>query len=378
MATSEEHPAKRLKVSGAADAVVAKDDKATFLAVCEELREFVLAELQPLYEMPDEAVKWIGEMFDYTVKGGKMNRGLTVLHARRTIKAAAVAGGSGGGSAGELSATEVRDACVLGWCVEILQAFFLVADDVMDDSVTRRGQPCWYLRKGVGNIAINDAFLLQSTIYRVLRKYFRPRGYYMALLEHFNEVTYQTELGQLLDLTSQPMNAPPDLERFTEERYYSIVKYKTAFYSFEMPVKLALLLSGYADEAIFAQSRAVLVDMGVYFQVQDDYLDCYGAPEVIGKVGTDIQDNKCGWLIVQALKICSKEQRELLKEHYGRKSAESEAKVKALYRELDLTSIYEAYEAAAYERLKAAIGEIKGVPSNVYTGLLAKIFKRSK
>ena len=174
------------------------------------------------------------------------------------------------------------------------------------------------------------------------------------------------------------MNAPPDLERFTEERYYSIVKYKTAFYSFEMPVKLALLLSGYADEAIFAQSRSVLVDMGVYFQVQDDYLDCYGAPEVIGKVGTDIQDNKCGWLIVQALKICSEEQRALLKEHYGRKSAESEEKVKALYRELDLTSIYEAYEAAAYERLQSAIGEIKGVPSDVYAGLLAKIFKRSK
>ena len=81
---------------------------------------------------------------------------------------------------------------------------------------------------------------------------------------------------------------------------------------------------------------------------------------------------------MQALKICSEEQRALLKEHYGRKSAESEEKVKALYRELDLTSIYEAYEAAAYERLQSAIGEIKGVPSDVYAGLLAKIFKRSK
>jgi farnesyl diphosphate synthase len=42
-------------------------------------------------------------------------------------------------------------------------------------------------------------------------------------------------------------------------------------------------------------------------------LDCYGAPEVIGKIGTDIQDNKCGWLIVKALEIATEEQKETLK-----------------------------------------------------------------
>ena len=43
---------------------------------------------------------------------------------------------------------------------------FLVADDVMDSSTTRRGKPCWYRIDGVGNCAINDSFILESHIYR--------------------------------------------------------------------------------------------------------------------------------------------------------------------------------------------------------------------
>jgi geranylgeranyl pyrophosphate synthase len=70
-----------------------------------------------------------------------------------------------------------------------LQAFFLVLDDIMDQSFTRRGQPCWYKNADVGNIAINDATMLEAAIYQLLKSHFRGEPYYVDLLELFHEVS---------------------------------------------------------------------------------------------------------------------------------------------------------------------------------------------
>jgi farnesyl diphosphate synthase len=75
---------------------------------------------------------------------------------------------------------------------------------------------------------------------------------------------------------------------------------------------MAMLMAGVKDEQAYRNAQDILLEMGIFFQVQDDYLDCYGDPAVIGKIGTDIQDNKCGWLVVQALKLATPEQRQLL------------------------------------------------------------------
>ena len=45
---------------------------------------------------------------------------------------------------------------------------------------------------------------------------------------------------------------------------------------------------------------------------QDDFLDCFGDPAVTGKIGTDIEDNKCSWLVVQALARVTPQQRAVL------------------------------------------------------------------
>eukprot|EP00753_Platysulcus_tardus_P013192 PLAT3638.1.p1 GENE.PLAT3638.1~~PLAT3638.1.p1 ORF type:complete len:369 (-),score=213.05 PLAT3638.1:88-1194(-) len=356
-ASTEEPPVKRARGK--------EEEKKEFLETFETLRDQVLEPLATEYEMPESAVAWIREMIDYTVPGGKMNRGLTVIHSAQLVLDR------------ELTADERFKASTLGWCVEWLQAFFLVADDVMDSSVTRRGRPCWYRVPKVGMCAVNDSFLLKSHIYQLLKRHFGDSPAYVQLLELFTETTLQTELGQLMDLTSQLADEPEiDFSRFTLKRYKTIVRYKTAFYSFYLPVALGLVIAGVTDKVRFATARRICLIIGEYFQVQDDYLDCFGDPAVIGKIGTDIEDAKCGWLIVQALGLANAEQRALLEAHYGKKDEADVAVIKRVYNDLNLVSVFEAYEADTYASIMAELDQLPKEDRPVYDALVAKIYKR--
>ncbi|CAG7936107.1 unnamed protein product [Penicillium olsonii] len=322
------------------------------------------------YNLPPNGLEWLERSLNVNTLGGKLNRGLSVPDTGIVLL--------------ESSPTneQIRHLSILGWLTELLQAFFLVGDDIMDSSTTRRGQPCWYRQNGVGLIAINDAFMLESAIYLILKQHFRSHPSYVEIVELFHEVTWQTELGQLYDQISAPVSEDQvDLDNFSMEKYLFIVTYKTAYYSFYLPVALALHYLQLSTEENLKQAHDILIPLGQYFQIQDDYLDNFGDPEIIGKVGSDIQDNKCSWLINQALQRCTPEQREILNTAYGRKDKAQEARVKAVFRDLKLEELFKEYEEQVVGDLRvqiAAVDETKGLKKEVFETFLAKVFKRSK
>ena len=246
------------------------------------------------------------------------------------------------------------------------------------------------------------------------------------MLELFQDVTFRTELGQQCDLltaeegggasahqgaaatpsavipgqeTSEGQKAlkPPnaaDLDSFSMDKYRFIVRYKTAYYSFYLPVALALHYACVATPDNLKQAEDVLIPMGEYFQVQDDYLDCFADPEVLGKVGTDIADNKCSWLVCKALEKISSSQRKVLGENYGRggigeavdeksraKAKECEGKVKDLYRELELEKEFKTYEGRTVSEISEMIDKVdesQGLKREVFRDFLGKIYGRIK
>ena len=179
--------------------------------------------------------------------------------------------------------------------------------------------------------------------------------------------------------------------------------FKTAYYSFYLPVALAMYMCGIppsppspsptssATVDPYALAESILVPLGEYFQVQDDFLDFAAPPEVLGKVGTDIVDNKCSWCVNTALALtaASPAQRRVLDDNYGVKDRAAEARVKALYEELGIRERYAAYEEGAYERITGLIetipeegmevgaGEVK-LRREVFKAFLDKIYKRQK
>ncbi|KAJ8717216.1 hypothetical protein PYW08_005615 [Mythimna loreyi] len=317
----------------------------------------VLAKHEKFQEDP-VADKWMRNVLNGNLIGGKNIRGLTTVMTYKIIE-----------KPENITEETMRLARTLGWCAEILQAYCLVLDDIADGSITRRGMPCWYRREDVGVAnAINDATLIHYSLLQLLRANFEKWPCYVDLFHNFNETLFYTCLGQHLDIMTGLNNK--NLNLFTMEHYNAIVMHKSAYYTFKLPITIGMMLANQFNEETHKNADDISMQLGRLFQMQDDYMDCFGDENMTGKMGTDIQEGKCSWLAVKALQQCKPNQRAVFTVCYGSKEPAHAERIKQLYVQLKIPQLYKEEENEYYNKI---IQRIQAVSSNAERDLYLQV-----
>lgn len=176
--------------------------------------------------------------------------------------------------------------------IEMFHNFTLLHDDVMDKADVRRGRPTVHVKWNEETAILSgDAMLTTSTMLLAVKA-----GEHLSqALELFNGTAMNIYEGQQLD-----MDFESRLD-VTVEEYMEMIRLKTSVLLGCAAAMGALM----ADTPFETQVRFFDygVNLGLAFQLQDDYLDTYGNPETFGKaIGGDIINDKKTWLLIMALK----------------------------------------------------------------------------
>lgn len=203
-----------------------------------------------------------------------------------------------------LMATEVFDtdyskALPAALAVEMFHNFSLVHDDIMDAAPLRRGHQTVHEKWDVNTgILSGDAMLILA--YQNFEKY-EPKTF-RKLAKLFSKTALEVCEGQQWDVDFETRND------VTIPEYLKMIEYKTA-------VLVAAAMKMGAIIAKTSKSNAKLIyefglNLGLAFQLQDDYLDAFGDPATFGKqVGGDIIENKKTYLYLKALEFSNAEQK---------------------------------------------------------------------
>lgn len=176
--------------------------------------------------------------------------------------------------------------------IEMFHNFTLLHDDVMDNADVRRGRPTVHKKWNQETAILSgDAMLTTSTMLLAIK----AGDHLSEALELFNGTAMNIYEGQQYDM---------DFEKrmdVTVEEYMEMIRLKTS-----VLLGCACGMGALMADAPFETQVQFFnygVNLGLAFQLQDDYLDTYGNPETFGKaIGGDILNDKKTWLLIMALR----------------------------------------------------------------------------
>jgi geranylgeranyl diphosphate synthase type II len=236
----------------------------------------------------------------------------------------------------EIFGTSHKKALDAALAVEVFHNYSLVHDDIMDDAPLRRGKITvhekWDINTG---ILSGDAMLILA--YQFFENY--DGATFRALAQLFSKTAIEVCEGQQYDI---------DFETRTDvtiPEYLKMIEYKTA-----VLVGAAMKMGAIVAEASEKDAAAIYDfgrNLGLAFQLQDDYLDAYGDPETFGKqVGGDIIENKKTYLYLKALENSSQENKESLMHLFSIQPEEPTEKVEAVMEIFNKSKAPEAIKEA--------------------------------
>ena len=239
----------------------------------------------------------------------------------------------------EVFDTDYKKALPAALAVEVFHNFSLVHDDIMDDAPLRRGNETVHERWNINTAILSgDAMLILA--YQYFEQY-QPEVF-RDLAKLFSKTALEVCEGQQLDVDFEIR------DDVTIPEYLKMIEYKTA----------VLVAAAMKMGAIVAQTSCENADLiydfglnlGLAFQLQDDYLDAFGDPKTFGKqVGGDIIENKKTYLYLKAVEFATAEQKERLMYLFSIHPSESVDKIQEVKEIFDATGASKATQGAIQE-----------------------------
>ena len=234
--------------------------------------------------------------------------------------------------------------------LELFHSFTLMHDDIMDNADIRRGVPT-VRSKWDDNCAIlsGDAMFVQA--YQFLQGYKGPE--FQKIVELFTDTAVKVMEGQQYDMNFEGMQV------IVMEDYLKMIGLKTAAL-IACSAKLGAVIAGAPDQMCDALYEFGW-NLGMAFQITDDYLDTFGDPAIFGKkIGGDIENNKKTWLLVKCQKLATGEDRPYLESLLAQEEdlPAKVAAMQALYKKLKVDS--QALDAISQYHEKA-LAALEGI-----------------
>ena len=236
--------------------------------------------------------------------------------------------------------------------LETYHNYTLLHDDLMDNADMRRGNQTVH-KKWDANTAILSGDSMLVLAYRCMQQVsdnkLRP------VLETFTETALQVGEGQQYDMDFEKRND------VSEEEYIEMIRLKTSVL-LACALKMGALLAD-APKEDTVNLYKFGEQMGLAFQLQDDYLDVYGDPKVFGKaVGGDITSNKKTYMLINAFNRANAHQREELIRWTTAKEFDKQEKILAvtqLYNEMNIDRLAQEKIACFFEQSRGYLDAVQ-------------------